>query len=1260
MIENNGRKLKSVFVVLAMLLTAFTISMFVVSARPNAFSLTAPPTNGTYYELGRTIHLTWGTSNTTFTNYSVYINGTRVANNISGLSYNWVTTNLTNDHIGAYKITVIAFASQAGVTTTRKYAQNGNITVYLTAGIPGRDIWQGGKYDVTGTKNVTKLYGSQDKGQVLNTSTVGLKYGATVAIQINGSAGKGWGAGPYYLYYPTYTYDGVGYSYSWALYNPVGDPAPSFAKPDWYLGESGEAAVTFNRSGIWIIDDTYPTTDANMSTLALTNATVPAWFWVNGSGDLTVSSDISTTTYGAKPYITISSTKAGAPEAAVVDVRAFSNNQTIFDKNKWTGSSGVFPFYGEPVNFTHVGTYEVYAYKDMVGTSAYAYYWQDQNPKYYDNNYGNGTITYVAVGPYNYALCGPWDPPEYIQATKDTITVSTGRPTITLTNTSSNIYWGFAARVDINVTNPATGKGLTGGADKISIKNVEGDYIDWQHAENGTAGSYAITNLGNGNYSFNISRGAAFWKNLYTTYCNGTWRVFYSYDADSDGEYEWNYSAAFHVGSTAPSARIVMDDDGNGTKTDNKVDVPTYTGAGVGPANALTVLFTIYGDTVTGVHTDYYGDDAWENSKNISITGDILYPATLTYVANGQWNARLTPTKPGGTINIEVDWNTTNTVLTETINIVNGSTVTTSTDVIYAGENTDLIVYVKDMDGDPVKTAEVYLFEKGLGAIAINSTTGIPAEGNGNDGAYTFRILSTNFTAAPDNITIAAKWATGRWGYTNVKVEKQHNMIVNVTPITSYAGDDTEYTIAVSLVGGGHPEEDATFNIKLYNEAGALVTGTDAWAMDTNYEQTEVKALSGGTYHLYAYNDTHDSTGNNATLVITKYQVTSSPSVLAWKIDEAVNMTFQVTPAGNGTLLIENMSSLPNCSFLNQDTQINIEDGVGTLDEVNATTLGNVTFSYTPEDGEERCADGLLRVTTANATPSPATIYIYEATSVTITITHPATGAVLSGVEVGLDLDLNSTTTILSKLPTNKFTDAQGEVTFAITAETDGNVTIFIENETDPDNEFVIVAAARKTMEISTDVPAVDEGATFTVEAKSGGALITDATVTITFAGATYTTTTGTTTPITAPAVKASLDYTITATAEGYSDDTATIKVLNVPKLTIIPPSGKVYGTKEFTVVVAEDSGNAVIGAKVTFNGADYYTGAGGSVTLTAPDVKETSKDYTLTATFTGFESASTATLTIYKTQGGIPGFELVTLIAAIGVALILLRRRRN
>ena len=131
-------------------------------------------------------------------------------------------------------------------------------------------------------------------------------------------------------------------------------------------------------------------------------------------------------------------------------------------------------------------------------------------------------------------------------------------------------------------------------------------------------------------------------------------------------------------------------------------------------------------------------------------------------------------------------------------------------------------------------------------------------------------------------------------------------------------------------------------------------------------------------------------------------------------------------------------------------------------------------------------ATGLLRITTATATPNPATIYLGEPTVVTITVTHPATGTPLEDVRVGLDHGMLLNESILAKLPTDLFTDANGQVEFSLTADASGEVTIYIENETDPDNEFVIYAAARKPMTISVN-PSVDEGKTFTVEAKSYG-----------------------------------------------------------------------------------------------------------------------------------------------------------------------------
>jgi len=77
-------------------------------------------------------------------------------------------------------------------------------------------------------------------------------------------------------------------------------------------------------------------------------------------------------------------------------------------------------------------------------------------------------------------------------------------------------------------------------------------------------------------------------------------------------------------------------------------------------------------------------------------------------------------------------------------------------------------------------------------------------------------------------------------------------------------------------------------------------------------------------------------------------------------------------------------------------------------------------------------------------------------------------------------------------------------------------------------------------------------------------------------------------------------------------------------------------------------------GATITIDGDTYTSGVDGKVTITAPSSEG---DYVITATYEGYDEA-TITLTIKA--GQIPGFELITLIAAIGVAFILLRRRRN
>ncbi|MCJ7697441.1 MAG: hypothetical protein MUO73_03825 [Thermoplasmata archaeon] len=131
-----------------------------------------------------------------------------------------------------------------------------------------------------------------------------------------------------------------------------------------------------------------------------------------------------------------------------------------------------------------------------------------------------------------------------------------------------------------------------------------------------------------------------------------------------------------------------------------------------------------------------------------------------------------------------------------------------------------------------------------------------------------------------DSITIkniATKWFTEFQGHTKVILEKNHTMLVNISPATAYAGDGIEYDIMVTLIGGGNPDEDNLF-VALYNETGAYVTGNDEWCKIGDYDITdELIILSGGTYYIAAMNNTCDSQGHNATILVTKYTVTSSP-----------------------------------------------------------------------------------------------------------------------------------------------------------------------------------------------------------------------------------------------------------------------------------------------------------------------------------------------------------------------------------------------
>ena len=232
----------------------------------------------------------------------------------------------------------------------------------------------------------------------------------------------------------------------------------------------------------------------------------------------------------------------------------------------------------------------------------------------------------------------------------------------------------------------------------------------------------------------------------------------------------------------------------------------------------------------------------------------------------------------------------------------------------------------------------------------------------------------------------------------------------------------------------------------------------------------------------------------------------------------------------------------------------------------------------------------------------------------------------------------------------NSTTDSNGKVSFGVNPTATGNIAIKIENRTS--STVVPVTSWSLYVDVASQV---NEGASFTVTVRNGTAAGSGLeSAAVIFNGETKTTNTSGVATFTAPSVTANKDYPITATLVGHAEGTATVTVLNVPKLSIIAPSKATAGST-FEVTIANDVGSSVIGATITFDAKTYTSGAQGKATLTAPS--ETGA-YTITATFTGFTAADPVTITIEA--GGIPGFELLTLIAAIGVAFILLRRRRH
>ncbi len=700
-------------------------------------------------------------------------------------------------------------------------------------------------------------------------------------------------------------------------------------------------------------------------------------------------------------------------------------------------------------------------------------------------------------------------------------------------------------------------------------------------------------------------------------------------------------------------------------------------------------------ETAAYVHVEVYGDEL-DEPMNASIhvsgcgldftideddeVGDSEY---LVYVEEGFHEILIAP-KIGGVLTITAT-NATEEMSTSKDFTVKGlkGTVTTSVndDKEISVESTETIKAT--VTNGAYATVKVGYYDENWNEIDCElydlEGDGETA-GEGLNGIFEFEVEEEDIEDGVGYLVVVAN-AAGQWMYEIVEVAPVHNLEIQIVEPANWT------TSKAFTVGFDHED----WELKVFGPTDEVMSDIDkVWAVlvdedhdeDNPLQTINFKEASGniwkpkdkllpwftGKLIITAVNNSganeHDG---NITFDVDCATITYNPEGLTAGID-LENITIEVmaldangNPLPEGTdvyLWVEDDTG--GFELADVDFQLD-EGGVGEFDVrcagdlktwVNATLGDNLW-----DDGNLTCGNFTINWPIMDVEPD--TIFIGQANTITIT----AKDYLGQPIE-GLNLTLWSGGSTFDA-PDPVESDANGHVVFSLSPSASGkaNVTIarniqWVDGILEWDVEesvitdtYVTITSIRD-MKISVSKSPVFQGDTLVVTVTSNDVAVVDADVE--FAGTTVKTDATGKATFTAPDPGVdSAAYTITAEKAGYRPEDYTISVIKVYVITAITPTTAPKTGETFTVTLMA-KGMPLAGATVTFNGKTATSDGDGKITLTAPSTKG---DYPLTASYGSYKDYST-TITVAE-GGGIPGFELFTLIAAIGIAFILLRRRK-